>query len=66
MKKIKRQAVSNKSECVACGVCALECKRQAIQIFKGCYAIVDTSLCVGCGMCEKNCPAGAIEMEVIE
>lgn len=63
MDKKKRRAKVNKNECVACGVCLQECRKQAIHIIKGCFALVNDELCVGCGLCEKNCPAGAIEME---
>ena len=63
MEKNRRKAIVNRADCVACGVCMLDCRRKAIQVFKGCYAVVDFSLCVGCRLCEKNCPAGAIEVE---
>ena len=56
------KAVNDIDRCVACGVCSLQCPRQAIDIFKGCYAVVDTAVCVGCGICEKACPAGAIKV----
>lgn len=46
--------------CVACGVCVKVCPKQAIEIFKGCCAVVSKDRCVGCGMCEKSCPAGCI------
>ncbi len=60
-----RRASNDTKRCVACGVCALTCPREAISIFKGCYAVVDESKCVGCGLCEKACPAGTIRvMEV--
>ena len=58
----KRNAKVDKGICVACGVCVLECPRQAISIYKGCYADVDENLCVGCGLCAKACPANAIEI----
>ncbi len=59
---VKRSAYPNPDICVACGVCALECPRGAIQIFRGCYAKVEKELCVGCGICQKACPANAVEM----
>ena len=53
--------------CVACGVCAKVCPREAISIYKGCYAVVDKATCIGCGLCVKACPAGVmhrVEKEV--
>ena len=58
-----KKAINDISRCVACGVCALQCPREAIQIYRGCYALVDEAKCVGCGMCEKDCPAGTIKVE---
>ena len=60
---IKKKANVNVERCVACGVCALQCPRQAISIYKGCYAVVEDSTCVGCGLCERSCPACAIELK---
>ncbi len=57
-----KKAANDIDRCVACGVCALQCPLQAINIHKGCYAVVDTSICVGCGICEKACPAGSIKV----
>ncbi|WP_033151654.1 4Fe-4S binding protein [Pseudobutyrivibrio ruminis] len=59
----KKKASVNVASCVACGVCRLQCPRQAISIYKGCYAIVDENLCVGCGLCAKACPASVIEVK---
>lgn len=58
----RKKANPNKDVCVACGVCALQCPREAISIYKGCHAIVDLVKCVGCGICEKACPANAISL----
>lgn len=63
---IMRKAANNIKRCVACGVCALQCPRQAIDIYRGCYAVVDATKCVGCGICEKACPAGSIKIEIME
>ncbi len=58
----KRLANVDTSRCVACGVCRLQCPKEAITIYKGCYAMVDSEKCVGCGLCAKACPAGAINV----
>ena len=59
----KKFAEAEKSICVACGACRKECPREAISIWKGCYAQIDKEVCVGCGMCEKVCPAGCITIK---
>lgn len=48
--------------CVACGVCAKVCPKEAVKIVDGIKASVDITLCIGCGICAKNCPAGIIEL----
>ena len=58
---MKKLAVPDQKICVACGVCMKACPKDAISIFKGCYAVVDEAKCVGCGLCAKACPAGCIE-----
>ncbi len=58
----KRRAVPSEKICVSCGACVLECPRDAISIYKGCYALVDPTKCIGCGLCQKACPANAISM----
>ena len=59
----KRFTLIDKNRCVACGACAKECPKQAVSVYKGCYALVDGALCVGCGKCEKVCPVGCIEIK---
>ena len=56
-------AVPAKRICVACGVCINACRKDAISIYKGCYAQIDESKCVGCGLCAKACPAGCITVK---
>ena len=63
---MKKQAIVDKNRCVACGVCAKECPKGAIAIWKGCYAKVDAETCVGCSKCAKVCPAGCIDVTVKE
>ena len=59
----KKLAYVNKNRCVACGACTIECPKEALEVNKGCYAVVCRDLCVGCGKCEKVCPAGCIEIK---
>ena len=56
----KYKAENEKDFCVACGVCVIVCPKDAITIYKGCYAEIDETMCIGCGLCEKNCPAGVM------
>lgn len=58
---MKKIAIPDRKVCVACGVCVKACRKVAISIYKGCYAVVDEAKCVGCGLCAKACPAGCIE-----
>ena len=57
---MKKIAVVDQSVCVACGVCVKTCPKEAISIWKGCYAEVNEEKCVGCGLCGKACPAGCV------
>lgn len=61
--RIKRYAVVNQKECVACGTCVKVCPKAALSIQKGIYAEVDLEKCIGCSMCVKVCPASVIEIE---
>ena len=56
----KRQAEIDRDRCVACGACCKVCPREALTIFKGCYAVVDGVRCVGCRKCAAVCPASAV------
>ena len=57
---MKKTACADKNVCVACGVCLKSCPKGAIEIYRGCHAVVDDAKCVGCGLCGKVCPAGCI------
>ena len=57
---MKKLAVPDKKICVACGVCLNACRKEAISVYRGCYAQVDADKCVGCGLCAKACPACCI------
>ena len=58
----KRYARADRERCVSCGACAKECPRGAIQIWHGCFAVIDAALCVGCGRCARACPADCIAL----
>ena len=60
---MKKLAVIEKAICVACGVCMKKCPRNAITIYRGCYAAVNSEKCVGCGLCAKACPANCIHTQ---
>ena len=57
---MKKIAVVDKGICVACGVCVKTCKKGALSVYRGCYAVVEAEKCVGCGLCAKACPANCI------
>ena len=57
---MKKLAVPDQKICAACGVCVKTCRKNAISIYKGCYAQIDEARCVGCGLCAGVCPAGCI------
>lgn len=59
---MKKLAVPDRKICVACGVCVKACRKNAISVYKGCYARVNEEICVGCGLCAKACPAGCIAL----
>ena len=57
---LKRYASADKKRCVSCGACIKECRKEAISIWKGCYAVMNPEICIGCGLCQKVCPADCI------
>lgn len=58
---MKKLAIVERKVCVACGACMKACPKDAVTVYRGCYATVDDAKCVGCGLCVKTCPAGCIE-----
>ena len=60
---MKKLAFADKNVCVACGACMKACPREAVSIYRGCYAVVDEAKCVGCGLCTRACPAGCIAIK---
>ena len=50
--------------CIACGLCAQSCPKDAISFLWG-KAEIDQNRCVRCGLCVKACPRGAIVEKVV-
>ena len=48
-----------KSSCIGCGMCAKNCKFDAIHVVDG-VAVIDYDKCKGCKICTKVCPRDAI------
>ena len=63
---LKRFPFADKNRCVACGVCASVCPKNAVEIYKGRYATFDIKKCVGCKKCFKSCPIGCISAKEVE
>ena len=61
----KRRAYVEQRDCVACGCCVKVFPLNAIQVYRGLYALVDEDKCVGCGRCAKECPATVIEIREV-
>lgn len=66
IKKKRRKAAVNQSDCVACGCCEKVCPLSAIRVVNGVAARVDDDKCVGCGRCARECPASVIEIQEVE
>ena len=60
---MKKLAFVDHKICVACGACMKACPKDAISIYRGCYAAADKAKCVGCGLCSRTCPAGCITIK---
>jgi ferredoxin len=49
----------NRRKCIGCGLCALNCPREAIIVSAG-KAKIDQDKCNSCRSCIEACPRGAI------
>lgn len=63
---LKKKAIVNINECVACGSCVKVCPLNLINIEQGVFAKINLDRCVGCGKCAKTCPASVIEIQKVE
>lgn len=52
----------NMDSCIQCGLCVLECPRNAITRQQGDFPVVNSDICSGCGACQAVCPASAIKV----
>ena len=52
--------------CGGCGECVRVFPKDAVSVYKGCYAVIDSSVCLKCGMCERVCPAGAVKVVTVK
>ena len=52
-----------REKCTKCGLCARNCRSNAIFQPKGEFPIILPELCSGCGLCWNLCPSRAIEVE---
>jgi len=59
----KHIAIVEKARCVACGACMKACPKEAISVWRGCFAAVNVENCIGCGRCVRVCPVGCIVIQ---
>lgn len=50
----------DRSKCISCGTCDVECPRGAIIISDTGKFSINAEKCAHCGICEKVCPVDAI------
>ncbi len=55
-------ALINNDKCTSCGLCATNCRFNAIYTDKQERYFTDETACEGCGVCNLVCPVDAIEM----
>ena len=53
--------ICNKKDCTGCGLCAVRCPKQCIEMKPGflghLYPEIDQSKCIDCKLCQKRCPS---------
>lgn len=64
-KKTKLARV-DRTLCAACGCCVKVCRRKALTLYKGLYALVAEDRCTGCGLCAKECPGDLITIVEVD
>jgi formate hydrogenlyase subunit 6/NADH:ubiquinone oxidoreductase subunit I len=50
----------NREECIACGVCQLECPVTCISEESGGKRLINEVECINCGKCSDVCPVDCI------
>lgn len=53
--------VVDKTKCIGCGACIVECPVEALDLVDG-LAVVNPEKCTNCGSCVKVCPANALSL----
>lgn len=53
--------ICNKKDCTGCGLCAVRCPKQCIEMKPGflghLYPEIDQDKCIDCKLCQKGCPS---------
>ncbi len=52
----------DKSRCIGCGACVVECPVDALDLVDG-LVVVNHEKCIRCGKCVRVCPANALNLE---
>lgn len=56
----EKQKICNCDECIGCGVCKVNCPKDAITMQKNeegyLYPVINEEKCIDCNLCRKNCP----------
>ena len=53
--------IIEKSKCIGCGACVVECPVEALDLVDG-LAVVDSAKCIDCGKCVSICPGDALSL----